>query len=94
AEGSPFIAGHVLTRISRDGLSATNFALPGHILCCGQVDIRNYESNGNWYVAAHGHGPNFYLGMGWVNQFFGPGIFTGMLSSYVSVVRARAKRLQ
>jgi RHS repeat-associated protein len=86
-----FLVGHVRTFISPDGLSATNVTLPDHLLRWGQVDIANRLIGGSWYVGAHGHGNNLPV-MGALNQAFGPGIFSGMLGSYVMVVRSRLRR--
>ena len=88
-EGGP-IAGHVQTRISPDGLSATNFTRSDHILRVGRVDISNRLIGGSWYVGARGYGSNF-PGVGLFNQVVGPDIFRGMLGNYVMVVRSRLR---
>ncbi|HEX8644636.1 MAG TPA: RHS repeat-associated core domain-containing protein [Allosphingosinicella sp.] len=86
-----FLVGHVRTFISNDGLSATNVTMSDHMLRHGQVDISNRLVGGSWYVGARGYGNNLPF-MGTLNQFFGPGIFSGMLGSYVMVVRSRIRR--
>jgi RHS repeat-associated protein len=82
------LIGHVFTRVSQNGLSASNITMPGHFLRQGQVDLFNYRSNGGWWVGGHGYGTNVW-GRGPINQVFGPGIFNGMLMEYVMVVRSR-----
>jgi hypothetical protein len=90
-DGLGVIVGHVVTYYSSGGFAASNLTLSDHWLCCGQVDITNFQYNGSWYVSAHGYGSN-YPGVGWLNQYSGPGIFSGMLQTYISVVRAKASR--
>jgi hypothetical protein len=51
-------------------------------------DLGSTAISGSWYVDAHGYGSNS-PGFGALNQWFGPGIFTGMLHTYVMVVRSR-----
>ena len=74
--GGPSI-GEVYTIVSSDGLAASNITYHNHLLCCGQVDIWNFQYNGSWYVEAHGYGSNYPV-VGWLNQWMGPGVFGGI----------------
>ena len=69
-------AGQVRTYISSDGLTITNYTIPGHVLHEGKIVRKALRAfDGSWSITTTGTGNNIYPGMNEINEWQGPKIF-------------------
>jgi RHS repeat-associated protein len=68
-------AGRVLTFVSDDGMTITNYTRRFHLLHDGLITRALSLENGAWYVTTHGFGNNVIPFADDANEFFGPKIF-------------------
>lgn len=75
--------------ITNQGYTITNYALPLHIFCCGDVRHNLYEDRGAMYLYTVGCCENRDSLTAWANGILGGWTFRGMHREFLEDVRSR-----